>query len=131
MSAMSRSRMPQKTRFAYTRSPEAVAHQPVPANARIALKASKPATTNMMTAAKVNMPGLRAIVPPERSMGSVTPPCIGSLCCAIPSLLSVFSLLRLRFVDRLFDFLPFRLDLLLYLLVGPLDRRPLLSKPRH
>jgi hypothetical protein len=53
----------------------------------------------------VNMPGLRANVPPERSMGSVTPPGIGSLCCAIYSLLSIFSLLRLRFADRLLDFL--------------------------
>src|SRR5215216_6358029 len=134
MSAMSRSRMPQKTKFAYTRSPEAVAHQPVPANARIALKASKPATRNMMTAAKVNMPGLLATVPPERSMGSVTPPGIGSLCCAIPYLLSVFSLLRLRFVDRLFDFLRFRPDLLLHLLLGPLGgllNRPLDRRLAH
>src|SRR5215218_3081917 len=122
MSAMSRSRMPQKTRFAYTRSPEAVAHQPVPANARIALKASKPATTNMMTAAKVNMPGLRATAPAERSMGSVTPPGIGSLCCATPSLLSIFSLLRLRFADLLLDFLRLCPDLLVHLLVGPLVR---------
>src|SRR5829696_9387997 len=122
MSAMSRSRMPQKTKFAYTRSPEAVAHQPDPANARIALKVSKPATRNMMTAAKVNMPGLRANVPPERSMGSVTPPGIGSLCCAIPFLLSAFSLLRLRFVDCLFDFLRFRHYLLLHLLLCPLGR---------
>jgi hypothetical protein len=84
-----------------------------------------------MTAAKVNMPGLRASVPPERSMGSLTPPGIGSLCCAIPSLLSVYSLLRLRFADRLLDFLRFRPYLLLHLLLGPLDRRPLLTKPRH
>src|SRR5215216_288972 len=127
MSAMIRSRMPQKTKFAYTRSPEAVAHQPVPANARIALKASKPATRNMMTAAKVNMPGLRATVTPERCMGSVTPPGIGSLCCAIASLLSVFSLLRLRFVDRLLDFLRLCPYLLLHLLLGPPGR--LLNSP--
>src|SRR5215211_8610551 len=134
MSAMSRSRMPQKTKFAYTRSPEAVAHQPDPANARIALKPSKPATTNMMMAAKVNMPGLRANVPPERSMGSVTPPGIGSLCCAIPFLLSAFSLLRLRFVDCLFDFLRFRHYLLLHLLLGPLGgllNRPLDRRLAH
>jgi len=47
MSAISKSTMPQTTKFAYTRSPEAVAHQPVPANAKIALKASKPATRNI------------------------------------------------------------------------------------
>src|SRR5215208_4701683 len=94
MSAMSRSSTPHKTKFAYTRLPISVTHQPVPPNARIALKTSKPATMNITTAAKVNMPGLRV-------------------------------------VDRLFDFLRFRPDLLLHLLLRtlcllldrPLDRR--------
>src|SRR5215203_2765840 len=103
MSAMSRSRMPQKTKFAYTRSPEAVAHQPVPAKARIALNASKPATINIMTAAKVNMPGLRVTAPPERSMGSLAPPGIGSLCCAI--VYPFFSLLGITLRRSPFPFL--------------------------
>jgi hypothetical protein len=45
-----------------------------------------------MMAAKVTIPGLRVTVAPERSIGSLTPPCIGSLCCAISSLLPVFGL---------------------------------------
>jgi hypothetical protein len=81
MSAMTRSTMPQRTKFVYTRFPISVTHQPVPANARSALKTSKPATTNIMTAAKVSIPGLRATAPSERSVGSLTPPGIGSLCC--------------------------------------------------
>jgi hypothetical protein len=36
-----------------------------------------------MTAAKVTMPGLCAVAAAERSMGSLIPPCTGSLCCAI------------------------------------------------
>jgi hypothetical protein len=43
---------------------------------------------NIMMAAKVTIPGLRATVAPERSMGSLIPPDTGSLCCAIlPSFL--------------------------------------------
>src|SRR5215217_3410294 len=132
MSAMSRSRMPQKTKFAYTRSPEAVAHQPVPANARIALKTSKPATTNIKTAAKVTIPGLCATVPPERSMGSLIPPDTGSLCCAISSLLFCLWPLRgLRFVYNLFHLLGVRSNLLFHLFLGALGR--LLDRPldRH
>ena len=58
MSAMIESTMPQMRKFAYTRLPVSVTHQPVPANARSALKASKPATMNITTAAKVSIPGL-------------------------------------------------------------------------
>jgi hypothetical protein len=64
-----------------------VTHQPVPANDRLALKPSRPATTNITTAAKVSMPGLRAavLVPVEPSGRLLIPPDIGSLCCAIAS----------------------------------------------
>src|SRR5215211_845121 len=117
MSAMSRSSTPHKTKFAYTRLPISVTHQPVPPNARIALKASKPATMNIMRAAKVTIRGLLATAPPERIVGSLIPPGIGSLCCAIDSLLSVFVPLMPRFVDRLLDLFRLCPDLLLHLLL--------------
>src|SRR5918998_1368380 len=132
MSAMIRSRMPQKTKFAYTRSPEAVVHQPVPANARSALKTPNPATMNIMTAAKVTIPGLRVTAPPERAMGSLAPPAIGSLCCAI--VYPFFSVWGLRFVDRLFHFFRVCPYLLLHLLLGEPGRllhRPLDCRLSH
>src|SRR3712207_4463040 len=126
MIAMIRSRMPHKTRFAYTRLPVSVTHQPVPANASIPLRPSKPATRNITTAAKVSMPGLLATASPERLMGASTPPGIGSLCCAISSLLS-FASSRLRLVDGLLDLFSFCPDLLLHLPLGAL--RLLLAGP--
>src|SRR5215211_7126655 len=78
-SAMTESMMPQRTKFVYTRLPMSVTHHPVPANAKSAARASKPATMNITTAAKVSMPGLRVTSAP------LILPEIGSLCCAIAS----------------------------------------------
>jgi hypothetical protein len=82
MSAMSKSTTPQKTKFVYTRSPVEVTHQPEPANAKSALNTSKPATTNITTAAKVSTPGLcaAALVLTGPSVWPPIPSDFGSLC---------------------------------------------------
>jgi hypothetical protein len=59
-----------------------VTHQPVPANAKSAVNASKPATTNITTAAKVSTPGLcvALLAPTGLSVWAPIPPGTGSLC---------------------------------------------------
>src|SRR5215210_1524784 len=124
-SAMTRSRMPQRTKFAYTRLPISVTHQPVPANARIALKTWKPATMNMMMAAKVTIPGLwiAPLVPTLFSIGLPIPPGMGSLCCAILAPLALYLVpWGLRCVDGSLHLPGVRSDLFLHLLLGAARR---------
>src|SRR5215212_1682202 len=126
MSAMIKSRMPQKTKFAYTRSPAEVTHQPVPVNARSALNASRPATTNIRTAAKVTIPGLlcvAALLLTGPSVGPPIPPETGSLCwSAIISPFSCVAPWGLRRVYGPLHLLGVCSNLLLHLLLGVLDR---------
>src|SRR5215210_806745 len=125
ISATITSAMPQNMRLAYTRSPVEVTHQPVPMNAKSPVNASRPATMNITTAAKVTIPGLRVTVlaPIEASAEAPMPPETGSLCCAIISpFLSRKLHRRLRRVDRPFHLPGVRPDLLLHLVLGALDR---------